>query len=95
MEDRGMSVFNVLTLFGGLAMFLFGMELMGQGLESASGGKLEKILENSEFFRYHSYGSWFCKQWNHDTFPGSRCHYGCQYRYDSDFLDPVTGRNRE
>lgn len=30
MEDRGMSVFNVLTLFGGLAMFLFGMELMGQ-----------------------------------------------------------------
>lgn len=41
-----MSVFNVLTLFGGLAMFLFGMELMGQGLESASGGKLEKILEN-------------------------------------------------
>ena len=29
MEDRGMSVFNVLTLFGGLAMFLFGMELMG------------------------------------------------------------------
>lgn len=46
MEDRGMSVFNVLTLFGGLAMFLFGMELMGQGLESASGGKLEKILEN-------------------------------------------------
>ena len=44
MEDRGMSVFNVLTLFGGLAMFLFGMELMGQGLESASGGKLEKIL---------------------------------------------------
>ena len=40
-----MSVFNVLTLFGGLAMFLFGMELMGQGLESASGGKLEKILE--------------------------------------------------
>ena len=41
-----MSVFNVLTLFGGLAMFLFGMELMGQGLESASGGKLERILEN-------------------------------------------------
>lgn len=41
-----MSVFNVLTLFGGLAMFLYGMELMGQGLESASGGKLEKILEN-------------------------------------------------
>ena len=46
-----MSVFNVLTLFGGLAMFLFGMELMGQGLESASGGKLEKILENPQVIK--------------------------------------------
>ena len=41
-----MSIFNFLTLFGGLALFLYGMELMGAGLERASGGKLEKILEN-------------------------------------------------
>lgn len=40
-----MSIFNVLTLFGGLALFLYGMDVMGKGLESASGGKLEKILE--------------------------------------------------
>ncbi len=41
-----MSIFNGLTLFGGLALFLYGMDLMGKGLEQASGGKLEKILEN-------------------------------------------------
>ncbi|MDO4261088.1 MAG: Na/Pi cotransporter family protein [Eubacteriales bacterium] len=48
-----MSIFNFLTLFGGLALFLYGMELMGEGLEQASGGKLEKILENltSNLFR--------------------------------------------
>lgn len=40
-----MNIFNLFTLFGGLALFLYGMDLMGKGLESASGGKLEKILE--------------------------------------------------
>jgi phosphate:Na+ symporter len=40
-----MDFFNVLTLFGGLALFLYGMNLMGNGLESSSGGKLEKLLE--------------------------------------------------
>ena len=42
-----MSIFNFLTLFGGLALFLYGMELMGAGLERASGGKLEKIKDHS------------------------------------------------
>ena len=40
-----MSIFNVLTLFGGLAIFLYGMTLMGAGLEKRSGGKLKHILE--------------------------------------------------
>lgn len=40
-----MNFFDVLTMFGGLALFLYGMHLMGEGLEKASGGKLEKILE--------------------------------------------------
>ncbi len=40
-----MTIFNFLSLFGGLALFLFGMSLMGQGLEKVSGGKMEKILE--------------------------------------------------
>lgn len=40
-----MTVFSVLTMLGGLAMFLFGMNVMGNGLEKLSGGKLERILE--------------------------------------------------
>ena len=40
-----MSIFNVLSLIGGLALFLYGMKVLGDGLEKASGGKLEKILE--------------------------------------------------
>ena len=40
-----MSLFDVLTMIGGLALFLYGMNMMGDGLERASGGRLEKILE--------------------------------------------------
>ena len=41
-----MDIFGVLTMVGGLAMFLYGMSVMGGGLEKMSGGKLEKILES-------------------------------------------------
>lgn len=40
-----MDLFNVLTLLGGLALFLYGMHAMGEGLAKLSGGKLEQILE--------------------------------------------------
>lgn len=40
-----MTIFDFLTLLGGLAMFLFGMNVMGSNLEKISGGKLESILE--------------------------------------------------
>ena len=40
-----MDIFGVFTLLGGLAMFLYGMSVMGSGLEKMSGGKLEQILE--------------------------------------------------
>lgn len=40
-----MSFFDVLTMIGGLALFLYGMNLLGDGLSQASGGRLERILE--------------------------------------------------
>ena len=40
-----MDLFSVLTMVGGLALFLYGMNLMGDGLAKLSGGKLEQILE--------------------------------------------------
>ena len=33
-------------LLGGLALFLYGMQMMSNGLEEAAGNKLKKILEN-------------------------------------------------
>ena len=41
-----MSIFEILTLLGGLAIFLFGMQVMGDGLERRGGGKLKSILES-------------------------------------------------
>ena len=40
-----MDIFSVLTLIGGLALFLYGMDNMGSGLKKLSGGRLENILE--------------------------------------------------
>ena len=40
-----MDIFSVLNLVGGLALFLYGMNLLGDSLEKPSGGKLESILE--------------------------------------------------
>lgn len=40
-----MDFFSVLTMLGGLALFLYGMHAMGEGLSKVSGGRLEKILE--------------------------------------------------
>ncbi|MBS6194737.1 MAG: Na/Pi cotransporter family protein [Clostridiales bacterium] len=41
-----MDFFSVLSMIGGLALFLYGMNVMGDGLAKVSGGKLERILEN-------------------------------------------------
>ncbi|MCR5272496.1 MAG: Na/Pi symporter, partial [Lachnospiraceae bacterium] len=40
-----MDIFGLLTMIGGLALFLYGMNTMGDALVMLSGGKLEKILE--------------------------------------------------
>ncbi|MFG6327829.1 MAG: Na/Pi cotransporter family protein [Lachnospiraceae bacterium] len=40
-----MDLFDVLSMLGGLALFLYGMHSLGDGLEKLSGGKLETILE--------------------------------------------------
>ena len=40
-----MDIFNIITLFGGLAMFLFGMRMMGDGLKESSSGSLKRVME--------------------------------------------------
>ena len=40
-----MNVFDFISLFGGLALFLYGMRLMGDGLQQGSSGALKKFME--------------------------------------------------
>ncbi len=40
-----MNIFNVITLLGGLAMFLYGMRMMGDGLKASSSGTLKRAME--------------------------------------------------
>ena len=40
-----MTIFDLFTLLGGLGLFLYGMDMMGKGLESAAGNRLKTILE--------------------------------------------------
>ena len=40
-----MDIFDVLTMIGGLSLFLFGMNLMGQALERRAGNKLRSLLD--------------------------------------------------
>lgn len=44
-KENIMDIFSVFTMVGGLALFLYGMNVMGDGLAKVSGGKLESILE--------------------------------------------------
>lgn len=40
-----MSITNYLTFAGGLGLLLYGIKLMGEGLELASGSRLKHLLE--------------------------------------------------
>ena len=40
-----MGITNILSLLGGLALFLYGMQMMSSGLEDAAGNRMKKILE--------------------------------------------------
>ena len=44
MGDEFLSIANVLSLLGGVALFLFGITLMGEGLKRVAGNKLELVL---------------------------------------------------
>ena len=53
-EENTMDFFSILTLIGGLAMFLYGMDLMGKSLTMISGNKLQSTLERLTSNKYKS-----------------------------------------
>ena len=50
-----MDLFNILALLGGLALFLYGMDVMGNGLKKLAGGKLEMILSKLTSNRFKGF----------------------------------------
>ena len=51
-----MDIFSIITLLGGLAFFLYGMNVMSQGLEKMAGGQLETILQKMTSNRIKALG---------------------------------------
>ena len=49
-----MDIFSVITLLGGLAFFLYGMNVMSSGLEKLAGGKLEIVLKKMTSNKFKS-----------------------------------------
>lgn len=50
-----MDLFSILALIGGLALFLYGMDVMGDSLGKLAGGKLESILERLTSNRFNGF----------------------------------------
>ena len=99
-----MDFFSILTLIGGLALFLYGMNAMGDGLAKVSGGKLEKILENltSSPIKAVLLGAGVTAVIQSSSattvmvvVPGSRRDHGCKYRYYGHILDLKSDRYPE
>ena len=41
-----MDFLSILSLLGGIVLFLFGIEIMGESLKKVSGGRMEQVLQN-------------------------------------------------
>lgn len=55
-----LTIFNFLTLIGGLCLFLFGMNVMGQSLERRAGNKLSMILEKMTTKKFTGFLTGLC-----------------------------------
>ncbi len=55
-----MTIFNVLTLVGGLCLFLFGMNVMGQALERRAGSSLQTLLSKLTTNKIAGFFTGFC-----------------------------------
>ena len=103
-----MDIFDFLSLIGGLALFLFGMNVMGE--ESGKSVKkhfgktdiqqMERFsfrsrsdVNHTKFFCDHSYGGRICKLRNYDIKAGNRYYYGSQCRYNHYCMDSQSDGN--
>ena len=69
-----MNIENLLSLIGGLGLFLYGMTVMGESIEKAAGAKMRSFLDF--FTKNRCIGMLFV-----EFGAGRRGNYGCQCRY--------------
>ena len=72
------------SLLGGLALFLYGMNMMSQGMEAAAGNKMKQILERLTTNRYLGVlvGAVITAIIQSSSATGGGSDHGCQYRHD-------------
>ena len=75
---------DILMLLGGLALFLYGMQMMSNGLETAAGNKMKSILEKLTSNRIKRCRSWGCDHSRDSVFICYNCCGGriCQFGSD-------------
>ena len=88
-----MDIFGILTMIGGLALFLYGMNAMGDGLARLSGGKMEQVLEKLTSRRIMAVllGAGVTaviqsSSGNYEIKSGRGDYHGCQYWYNGNFM---------
>ena len=57
-----MNIENLLSLIGGLGLFLYGMTVMGESIEKAAGAKMRSFLDffTKSFYRYAVWYAFLC-----------------------------------
>ena len=70
----------IFGLLGGLAVFIYGMNMMSECLQKAAGGTPEQQCDNS-------YGDRFCKCGTDEPATGNFHHFWCKYWYNHDSTD--------
>ena len=78
-----MDVFDMLELVFGLALFLFGMSLMGDALKRSAN------CYNSVVVGDNSHGCRLCKLRNDDAYSGGRRYNGRKSRYSGNSVDHI------
>ena len=80
MGGNNVKITDFFSLLGGLALFLYGMQMMSNGLEAAAGNKMKQILEG-KCEKNRNCCMWSDKQqsfWSRCLI----CKNGCRKRYD-------------
>ena len=90
MEEASVKLTDLIGLLGGLGLFLYGMQMMSNGLEAAAGNRMKKILEKLTANRFlgvvvgavitaviQRHGRRLCKLRHDDPAAGCVDYHGC------------------